>query len=63
MKLYTEDQVRQAIKKSRSVKNKDGDVFDYYFSDDEAIDFLTPIEFPNYKEYTNRLKLLRGIMN
>jgi hypothetical protein len=50
MKLYTEEQVRQAIKKSRSIKNKDGDVFDYYFSDDEAIDFLTAIEFPNYKE-------------
>ena len=50
MKLYTEDQVRKALKKSRSIKDKHANALNYFFSDDETIDSLTPIEFPDYKE-------------
>lgn len=57
MKLYREDQVRQAIEKSHSTKNKDGDIF-IYFSDNEAIDSLTPIEFPDYKEIHEQAKVV-----
>ena len=58
MKLYTEDQVRQALKKSRSIKDKRADALNYFFSDDETIDFLTPIEFPDYKEIHEQAKVV-----
>lgn len=58
MKLYTEDQVRQALKKSRSIKDKHADALNYFFSDDETIDSLTPIEFPDYQEIHEQAKVV-----
>ena len=50
MKLYTEDQVRYAIKKSYEPKNKHGNALEYWYSTDEVINFLTPIELPTDDE-------------
>ena len=47
MKLYTEEQVKQAIKKSFTPKNKNGDALNYWFTTDEVIKSLTPIELPS----------------
>ena len=52
MKLYTEEQVRKAIDKSLEFRYDDE-----FYSDDEVIESLTPIELPSdeeIKEYSNR---------
>ena len=45
MKLYTEEQVRKAIDKSLEFRYDDE-----FYSDDEVIESLTPIELPSDEE-------------
>lgn len=50
MKLYTEQQVRDTIRKSYEPKNKEGNALDYWYSTDEVIAFFKPIELPSADE-------------
>ena len=47
MKLYTEEQVRKAMSKKLEFPNDDIEMF---YSDDEVIESLTPIELPSDEE-------------
>ena len=47
MKLYTEEQVRQAMSKKLEFPNDD---IENFYSDDEIIESLTPIELPSDEE-------------
>ena len=47
MKLYTEEQVRQAMSKKLEFPNDD---IEKFYSDDEIIESLTPIELPSNEE-------------
>ena len=58
MKLYTEEQVRNAIELARDTHQEglpylETDEYDY--SMDEVVDLLTPIELPSDEEIDNKL--------
>ena len=53
MKLYTEEQVRKAMSKKLEFPNDDIEMF---YSDDEVIESLTPIELPSDEEIEARAR-------
>lgn len=58
MKLYTKEQVRQAMSKKLEFPNDD---IEKFYSDDEIIDSLKPIELPSDDEIKNKVNEISWI--
>lgn len=53
MKLYTEEQVKKAMSKKLEFPNDD---IEKFYSDDEIIESLTPIQLPSDEEIDNYIE-------